>query len=180
MVHCPQCRQVDQVVKVQAQHESGIAVTRTRSRASVRVQGTRGLESGFASVRGSGRAQTPLSRSLGPPPRPWAARGWAHVSAATFVLMFLTALVVNALLGSAASSTAALVVGIWLLIAYRRRHRTAHPQWLERRAVWKRLFYCRRCDGVFLPTDHAPAHLRGRFVERHAMPSFLTECTPPR
>ncbi|WP_406300991.1 hypothetical protein OG948_60225 (plasmid) [Embleya sp. NBC_00888] len=155
-------------------------MSKTRSRASVHVHGARGLESGFASVTGSGRAQTPLSRSLGPPARPWAARGWAHASAAAFVLMFLTALVVNALLGSAASSSAALVVGVWFLIAHRRRHRVAHPQWLERRAVWARLFYCRRCDGVFLPADVAPAHLRGRFVERHAMPGFLAGCTPPQ
>ncbi|MGW1995269.1 hypothetical protein [Embleya sp. NPDC001921] len=179
MIDCPRCRRVDQVVKVRALYESGVTVTRTRGTASVRLHGPRGMESASGSVRGSGRAQTSLSRSLAPPRRPWAARGWRQAILAAFVVMSVSALLINATLGSAAS-WAGLAFAAGFLFAYRKRYHVAHPLWRQRRTVWARLFCCRRCDGVFLPSDDAPAHLRGRFVERHAMPAFLAECAPPR
>ncbi|MGW9212289.1 hypothetical protein ACWGR4_35655 [Embleya sp. NPDC055664] len=146
---------------------------------SVRLEGPGGLESAVGSVRGTGRAQTSLSRSLRPPVRPWAARGWRQALVAAFVVMFVTAVVINAILGSAASGVA-LLLAVWFLVVYRRRYRVAHPQWQAQRAVWARLLCCRRCDGVFLPADDTATHARGRLVERHAMPAFLTECVGSR
>ncbi|MFI6985847.1 hypothetical protein ACIBSV_45795 [Embleya sp. NPDC050154] len=181
MIHCPRCRQVDQVVKVRALYESGVTVTKSRGTASIRLDGPNGFASASGSVRGSGRAQTSLSRSLAPPRRPWAARGWRQALVAAFVVMSVSALVINATLGSAAS-WAGLGFAAWFLVAYRRRYRVAYPAWRGRRLTWARLFCCRRCDGVFLPTDDTPAHLphlRGRFVERHAMSALLDECVEP-
>lgn len=175
MIQCPRCRQADQSFRVQALYESGLTVTKTVGRTSMRLHGAHGPQSAYGSVRGTSTAQTSLSRSLKPPPRPWAARGWSYAIAAAFAVMFVVNMAVGTVAGAAAS-WAGLAAAAWFLTSYRRRHRVVYPQWRQRCATWARMFCCRRCDGLFLPSDDSPDHVRGRLVERHALRAFLSEC----
>ncbi|WP_331769249.1 hypothetical protein OG948_36275 (plasmid) [Embleya sp. NBC_00888] len=115
-----------------------------------------------------------MSRSLRPPPRPWAARGRGQAIVAALAVMFVTGIAINATLGSAASSMG-LAAAAWFLVAYRKRYRVAHPQWCRRRAIWRRLFCCRRRDGVFLPEGEFPPPVGGRLVERRNLHGYLAE-----
>jgi hypothetical protein len=175
VIQCPGCGQVDQVARVQAVYENGLTVTKTVGRTSVRLDGLHGPYSSSGTVRGSSTAQTALSRSLMPPRRPWAARGWGHAITAAFGVMCVVNVVVNAAVGAAAS-WAGLIAAAWFLVAFNKRHRVAEPQWRRRWSTWRLLFCCCRCDGIFLPSGASPEHLCGQLVERHAMNAFLARC----
>ncbi|MET7305280.1 hypothetical protein [Embleya sp. NPDC005575] len=133
------------------------------------------MQSAVGTIRACGTTRTSLSRSLRPPPRPWSARGRGQAMVAALVVMFVTGIAINAALGSAAS-WAGLAAAAWFLVAYRKRHRVAHPQWCRRWTLWRRLFCCRRCDGVFLPAGEFPPPLGGRLVERRNLHAYLAEC----
>jgi hypothetical protein len=179
VVPCPSCGRVEQVVRVQGLYESGVSVTRSVGRTSVQVHGSHGTQSAVGTIRACGTTRTSLSRSLRPPQRPLAAHNQGQAIGAALVVMFVTGIAINAVLGSAAS-WAGLAVAAWFLVAYRKRYRVAHPRWCRRWALWRRLFCCRHCDAVFLPAGEFPPPLGGRLVERRNLHAYLAECADAR
>ena len=162
---CPHCHQLDQVQKVSALVAAGtITTTRLRPTLGVGVPlGPTGdlvpLTVGAPSLQGT--SQSVLSQRLTlPPPNP---RAYLHRTLYATIMLGLL-LTMGTLLGNRMNllpdSDLSLLIGVlaaWalalVLVGVGQQFRAAkdRPVWRTAHAAWQELYYCWRCDGVFLP-----------------------------
>lgn len=164
---CPHCHQFDQVQKVSAIVAAG-TITTTGLGPTLGVEGFLGstgvpspLVMGISSLHGTARSL--LSQHLAlPPPNP---RAYLHRTLyATIILGILST--VGTLLGkmldllpSSDLDLLIIILAAWalalILVGAAQQFLAAkeRPAWRTAYAVWQQLFYCLRCDGVFLPGE---------------------------
>lgn len=179
---CPVCGDESSVQKV-----SAIVLAGTSTHAYVGTWAGSGYtfgEGGGPSVLGGtttleGGSQTALSRSLSPPAEPTAAFRPGFWAVAALIIGGLG--VFGSCNGSGFEGE---YYGLWIIVTvvagcflydkwkgYERQKQAAavqRPTWERAMARWQVLFYCFRCDRVFLPgdPDSAPPHAMMEFLYR--------------
>ncbi len=122
---------------------------------------------------------TSLARHLLPPPEPeykspW---GWGSITIIVLIVLMLGGLLSNPgtptekLMATAFWSIPIIGFIVWKqqqAAANRARHKKAREKWQRAKERWGRLFYCGRCDGVFVPGET-------RFVSTPKMDELLYE-----
>ena len=162
---CPHCHQLDQVQKVSSIVAAG-TMTTTRRGPPLGVGVPLGptgdlvpLTVGAPSLHGT--AQSVLSQRLTlPPPNP---RAYLHRTLYTTIMLGLL-LTMGTFLGNRMNllpdSDLHLLIGVlaaWALalvlvgVGQQLRAAKDRPAWRTADAAWQALYYCWRCDGVFLP-----------------------------
>lgn len=153
---CPQCHQIDSVQKVSALVDAGTSSSLA----------TNGLNNQVS------HTQTILSQRLSMPALPTYASPWGP-----YLLLAIVAggLALCAWWGMGQSATsfeafgfilcAILMIG-WIIVvlhlgaaaAARRKAQMAasYAGWQQAYTIWQQLYYCHRCDGIFLPGGQSP------------------------
>lgn len=157
LLACPQCCQVDRVVKVSSLHRGGISHT-----SGVGVGGA--LSEGHV-IPGAavfaGRSQTGTSRLLAPPEKPTSANTCLNAAIGCGGLLAVLGLctIFSPTPGGSTGDAGVIAFigfvvagGAVLLRGEAQQHVHASvTAWQSAMARWDRLFYCARCDGVFVP-----------------------------
>jgi hypothetical protein len=181
---CPNCQQIDQVQKVSAVVDTGT----TASAFIVKVPGR--------AIRGRaiGQTRTDLSIKLAPPPEPQYTRNIRRLIASSFLITLILVIAgiifnggVTILSDFSGSVRFTLGISVILMSAipflglipitksnnkYKQRAMTEldiiHRTWEESIRKWKELYYCARCDRVFLQNqqDSSPAENIMKFIGR--------------
>ncbi len=170
---CPSCRQVDQVQKVSSVVEGGTstgAFTGTNQSAGYTFGrgGSVTVEGGTTTLTGT--SQTQLAQRLALPPKPT----FSILSDTGAVLTVILALggaicLFFGIIGDDPTDgfyiaywlrligIGAIVLAVlWVCLIYRhsvKAHaavRRTTPVWERAAAIWVRLYYCHRCDGIFV------------------------------
>ncbi len=179
---CPQCNDLSYVRKASAVVEEGSSEGVTNSRTTFGGVASQGFFEPTTTFGGKARttttsfAQTQLASKLSPPPPPAPPFGVGELLSLAAVLggiivligIFVPAFVSNLLclgwFGLLALMTAASISGS------RRTRQQLVPQWQHARGRWDYLYYCARCDGVFIPGDPVSG---GQFVPASGMQQLL-------
>ena len=173
-LQCPRCHRVDNVQKVSAIVNAGISSSTYTGYADGIGYTPNGpaITDDYITIAGS--SQTALSSLLAPPQRPTYntisgiistpaglhASVWLLVIGLAGALIILSSLQNFELLFSASGILGIIcfAIPIWLLSrmirnanASRIWAETQMPHWQRAITKWQQLFYCHRCDGVFLP-----------------------------
>ena len=158
-LRCPQCQQGDLVAKVSGVYSQSTSTGIGFGLGGGAAFGRGGTTPLGAVTVGIGYNRTGLAGRLAPPRQPGypLSGGIGCTGLGCGTLFVLAALGAGS---SAASSTPAgyflvgialLAVGFWLLQHARRVYEERKRAWEQSEDLWGRLFYCGRCDGVFLP-----------------------------
>ncbi len=160
---CPHCQQIDQVSKVTAVVSGGV---------SAGVYAAPMRRGGYAALPGA--SQTAQSMRLAAPKEPVfrpSINVWVIVIASiVFVILSLSFANWSIDIVLITLVCALIVWLIWLSRRDKRRRAlflTHHPQWEQAMAKWNALYYCGRCDGVFLPdgaSGFVPIDQMGAFL----------------
>jgi hypothetical protein len=156
---CPSCDQVDAVRKVSAIYGAGTTESAGNTFGTAVSFGERGTEfTPFVAAHNT-QSQTLLSKRLSPPKRPNDARLTCAIVGGLCV-GFGGIWLFSAVPGAAEIGLAVGLLGAFLffkLVDWS----TAKDRlrWQEQMARWDRLFYCARCDGIFVPGEAGLAPL---------------------
>jgi type IV secretory pathway VirB3-like protein len=161
---CPQCRQIDSVRKVSALVDAGTSTNLVSIGITNQVSYT----------------QTILGQRLSPPAAPTYQSPWGPYLFAAIVGGALLLGVSMLLAGIEPLSTlvfflSPLLLGAFILLclllgARASDRKKAHlsrgyPDWQQAYAIWQQLYYCQRCDGVFLPGGQCPLIPTGQMMQ---------------
>ncbi len=165
---CPLCRQIDMVQKVSAIVDAGTFNT-SHIGPVIGTGYTFGQGGGITTVTGfaqmRGTSQSALSQRLALP-RPHFSNYYRSTARSLFLLGLIPIVLIAFLapfLGFGAGlPILVVVVFIWfaalIMVAMMQRvkAREALPAWQRAYPLWQRLYYCARCDGVFIPGGRTP------------------------
>ena len=159
-LQCPNCLWADNVQKVSALVNAGTSFSTYTGYGSGVGYSSHGGMAIDEVVTFSGSNQTALSSLLSPPAQPTYSGVGCGVIFATLVIL----LVIVVLLPQVPSvvSVVGIPLCVWALVAifrYAKREKANNLaqfnaqvlHWQGAMAKWENLFYCHRCDGVFLP-----------------------------
>lgn len=163
--NCPRCHRIDQVQKITAVVSAGLSTTQlagTIGGGSYNLQSKAVTVSmAVASLKGS--QTTALSQRLLPPPGP--TKNPFRYTVRSYVIFVLLCLPI-----------VTIPIALVLLKRDMARHESSEKERLNQELLtweaglraWEGLYYCARCDGVFLPGDAAitPPSGMGAFLRR--------------
>lgn len=158
---CPNCDQVDRVQKVSAVVDAGTSKSSLAGPtvgASYTFGRAGGLTVGGTQTTLSGGQQSVLSQRLAPPGNPTFKGRWGS---AGILLAFLGLMALMTLGTAPPAAVLFLIVAAMVFAAKVGRIKTARttfqkqevPRWEKAMTKWQQLYYCHRCDGVFLPGE---------------------------
>jgi hypothetical protein len=184
---CPSYGRLDQVQKVSAVVSAGASESNYAGTALSRSFDSEGrplTTTSYSSVQGA--SQTLLSQRLSPPPRPSALPAfgfWSLILVITAICGLFMSLIGLALTRGSAEAAFWVIVclaGIVLPIREAKRVTQAReeqaarelPAWEAALHRWQQLYYCHRCDGVFVPGTGA------RLILAENVRDFCTAAEP--
>jgi hypothetical protein len=160
---CPNCHRIEMVQKVSAIVDAGTLV------------GT-GFGAGFSSM---GRTQSVLSKRLSLPKphrldyvKPTAIPfliGWGICFFAVSIFLLIQENAEDAVIGMGIVFLLLLPGSLGAYLVQRALAARAMPAWERAYPTWQRLYYCARCDGVFLPGGDSP------LIPSHQMRAFVSQ-----
>lgn len=164
-LNCPQCGQFDKVQKVSALYTSGVSTVEYETWKPPPPKSD--LWPILEKRKGVG--QTRLSARLAPPEKPGPKGVWSWVLGIEVLLAMLACASLSILFGEAFAlfvlvGVAVLVGGIVVHSNQQKEADARMPQWNEAMRRWDQLYYCARCDGIFIP-DETPLIPTGRMSE---------------
>lgn len=155
---CPHCREIDASRKVTAVHAEGATTGRIGGSATgVGYQFGRygGSSVSFTGFSATTASQSNTSRVLSPPAQPvyrspWA---WGAIGGGLCGLIALSSLSSSVVAFLFFGALAALIIYMAARTAKRRKeeYARAFPLWQRAMDIRDRLYYCQRCDGIYLP-----------------------------
>jgi hypothetical protein len=156
-LHCPNCHQVDGVQKATALVNTGIVSSTYRGFASGVGYIPNGPILTGNNIALSGTSQTALSSLLSPPLRPRPYKNYLGLYIFLSVLSVLLPFLFQSTFIISFSICA--LIALTILIYYEKRdlptkrsgYAAAINNWQRAMDKWNHLYYCHRCDGVFLP-----------------------------
>ena len=149
---CPECHQLDRVVRVRSVYSAGIASgTANSSAVGVTFTGD-GLAPTVLRGRTNSISQSDLSKRLEPLPAPASTIGLVAGMGAGLALFIGILLLTGEARGWAIYLVLAVVYAIFLSSELRRENfrKTVLMPWYQKYLrAWENLYYCERCDIVF-------------------------------
>lgn len=161
---CPSCGGPDDGQKVSGIVSSGTTHGTSQGVMIGRVRGWRSRRRFVGATVGWAREQTDLAADLAPPQPPRSLAGCVTAVGSTIFALPLLCLgqqaIAQTLSGSPGIGTVDIVlvaclVAILLLVGLfvrgASKRRAAQAEWQRQMSKWGALYYCHRCDGVFIP-----------------------------
>lgn len=178
-LNCPNCHQVDSVQKVTSIVSAGTSTEHY----SGHIGGL--FHPIDEHVSGSTTTKTELSKRLAGPAKPYYSSAWGCWSkglVALLILLGLSSLIAGTaqsglgtglIIGLLYGGIEAIAIFVWK--HYTTKSRRANCQveylyWQKTMAKWEQVYYCHRCDGVFVPgrAELAPVSEMSSFLYRIA------------
>ena len=172
-LECPSCGRIDFVQKVSSIVSAGTSSSTYRGHADGLGYTPNGPVGINEYITVSSNSQTALSGLLSPPPQPRYVSPWSDaLGVLTIILWLAFGLSMLFFIGSFSFSDLTYLfvwasilafLGIILFFIHRQMSRESQsirkqvevgtPRWQTAISVWQCLYYCHRCDGIYIPIE---------------------------